>query len=314
VVTALGPLVRAAPDAAADLPHLGRLWPELGPAPPPADAELDVTLLVEALARLVERAAARAPVAVLLDDLHWADPATLDLTGYLVQRLAAAPVLLIGTVRSEEVAGREDLLRLLATVRSSPGLLEIQVGSLGDAALTAVAAGLLGGTPPTELARLLAERAAGTVLFVVALVRGLVESGGLVRDGGRWRLLGEGQVRLPGALRDLVLQRLCRLDGPERLVLRLAALGPSGVDHAVLERAAELDDDVLATALARLVSGGLLIEDAHPTRVGYRLSHPLFAEVTAGSVPVITARRLHRRLAAAVQACTPGDLASLAHH
>lgn len=313
VVTALGPLLRAAPDDAAGLLPLARLWPELGPAPPPVDAELDVTLLVEALARLVERAAARAPVAMLLDDLHWADSATLSLTGYLAHRLAAAPVLLVGTMRSD-ATGHDDLLRLLATIRSAPRVLEIQVGRLGDAALTAVAADLLGGTPPAELTRLLAERAAGTVLFVVALVRGLVESGGLVLDDGRWRLLGDRRATLPGAVRDLVLQRLSGLDEPERLVLRLAALGPLSVDHFVLERAAELADDVLVTALARLVAGGLLIEEAHPTRVGYRLSHPLFGEVTAASVPVITARRLHRRLADAVEACTPDDLASLAHH
>ncbi|HEY1970928.1 MAG TPA: AAA family ATPase [Pseudonocardia sp.] len=314
VVTALGPLVRAAPDDLADLSHLARLWPELGPAPARADAELDGTLLVEALARLVERAAARVPVAVLLDDLHWADPATLAVTEYLVQRLAAAPVLLVGTVRSEAVAGHDDLLRLLATIRSAPGVLDLQVGRLGDKAVTALAAGLLGGTPPPELVRLLAERAAGTALFVVALVRALLESGGLVRDGDRWRLLADGRMRPPDAVRDLVLQRLSGLDEAELLVLRLAALGPSGVDHAVLQVAAEVDDGVLSKALSRLVASGLLVEDAHPTRVRYRLGHPLFGEVTASSVPVITARRLHRRLAAAVEARAPDDLGNLAHH
>jgi DNA-binding CsgD family transcriptional regulator/tetratricopeptide (TPR) repeat protein len=314
ILTALGPLVRAHTDLAADLPHLARLWPELGPPPSQVDVELDATLLVEALARLLERAATRAPVAVLLDDLHWADPATLDLTGYLVQRLAAAPVLLVGTVRSEAVAGHDDLLRLLATIRSAPGLVEIGVGRLDDAALAALAAGLLGDTPPTELVRLLIERAAGTALFVVALVRGLLESGGLVRDGDRWRLPGGGQVRLPGAVSDLVLQRLSWLTGPERLVLQLTALGPVGVDHAVLERAANLDGEVLVRALARLVATGLLTEEAGPVRLGYLLGHPLFGEVTAAAVPVIAARRLHLRLAEAVQACHPEDLTSLAHH
>src|SRR5436309_3377194 len=105
--------VRAHRGEAADLPHLARLWPELGPPPPTSDdAGLDATLQVEAIAQLLERAAAGCPLAVLLDDLQWADPPTLELLGYLEHRIELAPVLLLGTVRAEAIPGHDGLARL----------------------------------------------------------------------------------------------------------------------------------------------------------------------------------------------------------
>jgi hypothetical protein len=107
LIATLGPLVWTAPGGLVrDLPHLARLWPELGPVAVGTDADLDRTLLFEAVAPALDQIAERSPVALLFDDLHWADPDTLDLPGYLVHRLASAPLLMLATVRNDEIVGQ----------------------------------------------------------------------------------------------------------------------------------------------------------------------------------------------------------------
>ncbi|MGH9024493.1 MAG: AAA family ATPase, partial [Acidimicrobiia bacterium] len=86
-----------------DLLHLGRLWPELGlpPPDPVRDPDLERALLFEAVARLLERLADDSPVALFIDDIHWADAPSLAMLGYLIPGLATLPVLLIGDYRPE---------------------------------------------------------------------------------------------------------------------------------------------------------------------------------------------------------------------
>ena len=88
------------------LAHLGRLWPDLSPVPPPplSDPELDRTLLFESVARLLERVAADTPAVILLDDLHWADGGSLALLSYLTHDLEEIPVLVLATYRPEGLA------------------------------------------------------------------------------------------------------------------------------------------------------------------------------------------------------------------
>jgi class 3 adenylate cyclase len=106
-----------------DLLHLGRHWPELG-LPPPAplqDPELERALLFEAVARLVERLAAETPLALFIDDLHWADASSLALLGYLTPGLVRLPVLLLGAYRPEGVAESRGLRhRVTNGTRPSP--------------------------------------------------------------------------------------------------------------------------------------------------------------------------------------------------
>ncbi len=132
-----------------DLPHLARLWPDLGVVPPAplADPDLDRTLLFESVARLLERLAAEVPVALLLDDLHWADGASLSLLAYLTHGLADMRVLVLATYRPEGVAESRALRQLVTnSVRSSLAT-EVVLTGLGGDEIVAMAEGLLGEAP-----------------------------------------------------------------------------------------------------------------------------------------------------------------------
>jgi class 3 adenylate cyclase/DNA-binding CsgD family transcriptional regulator/tetratricopeptide (TPR) repeat protein len=298
-----------------DLPHLGRLWPELA-LPPPApvqDADLERALLFEAVARLLERLAAESPVALFVDDLHWADAPSLALLGYLVPGLAALPVVLLGAYRPEGVAENKGLRQFVTNARRSGVVSELQIRGLEPDGVALMAAGILGDAPPASLLELSA-RAAGTPLFVEALVHGLLDAGTLVQSEGGWTLTEDRLAILPRSVQDLVVDRLDLLAPDERSTVELIAHGAQGLPHDVLEHAGGVDADQLLAVVRRLVEAGLVVQEEEGPEVVYRLSHPLTQEVAAAELPAVAGRRLHARLAQTVEQLRPRDLDRLAYH
>ena len=297
------------------LPDLGRLFAGLHLPPPEllGDADLERTRLFEAVSRLIERVAVGRPVALLVDDLHWADAASLELLHYLARGLAGQRVLLLGAYRLEE-ARTHPVLRTMVRSLQRLGLAEeLPVGALSPEAVAALARALLGGEPPPALLGALCARAAGMPLFVTALIRGLRDTGELVRSGGTWVLGGESVTALPPVVRDLVLARLERLDPVGRAVLELVAVADAA-SPAVLARVAGPEAGDLEPVLRQLRESGLVAEEPTASGVVYRTAHPLVAEVAYGELPESRRRRLHAGVAAALEALRPGDLDRLAHH
>ncbi|MCA1842248.1 MAG: DUF2791 family P-loop domain-containing protein, partial [Actinobacteria bacterium] len=319
LLAAFGSVLRATDppqrdELVGDLPRLGRLWPELHLAPPPPvqEPELERVLLFEAVARLLERLAGRAPTAVFVDDLHWADAPSLALLGYLVPNLAALPVLLIATYRPEGVTDNKALRQFVTDVRRAGIGTELPLKALDPTAVAALVGGILGGEPPPALLEL-AAGAAGSPLFVEALVRGLIESGGLLRTGNGWTMAGS-PTALPPEVRDLVADRLDLLSGEERSTVELIGHTAQGLPHDLLQDAAGLDPGPLLDVIRRLVSAGLVIQDEDGPDVTYRLAHPFIGEVVAADLAAVAGQRLHARLAAAGERLRPRDLDRLAYH
>jgi class 3 adenylate cyclase/DNA-binding CsgD family transcriptional regulator/tetratricopeptide (TPR) repeat protein len=298
-----------------DLPHLGRLWPELR-LPPPApiqDAELERALLYEAVARLLERLSTRSPVLLFVDDLHWADAPSLSLLGYLISTVAASPIALAGTYRPEGILENKALRQFVTNARRAGTITELPLRGLGSDHVAEMAAGILGDAPPASVLELSA-RAAGTPLFVEALIRGLVDAGSLVRTDGGWFLNADHPTALPPSVQDLVVDRLDLLVPEERSTVELIAHGAQGLPHDVLERAGGLDSDELLTVVRRLGEAGLLVQEDDGPQVTYRLGHPLIQEVAAAELPAVASRRVHARLARTFEELRPRDLDSLAFH
>jgi predicted ATPase len=320
VLEALGPFLaglepgrRAA--LVGGLPDLGRLFAGLHlPAPEPlGDAALERTRLFEAVSRLVERVAAERPMALLVDDLHWADAASLELLHYLGRGLGARRVLLLGTYRLDEARTHPGLRALVHSLQRLGLAEELPVGGLGPEAVGALARALLGGEPPAALLGVLRERAAGTPLFVAALIRGLRDTGELFRSGSAW-VLGGSPTAVPPVVRDLVLARLERLDPAARGLLELVAVAGDTASPAVLGRVGGPGAQELDEGLRRLCDSGLVVEEPAGFELVFRAAHPLIAEVAYGELPEMRRRRLHAGVAIALEALGLGDPQRLAHH
>jgi DNA-binding CsgD family transcriptional regulator len=297
-----------------DLSHLGRLWPDFGLTPPAPvrDADLERALLFEAVARLLERLASESPVALFVDDLHWADAPSLALLSYLVPSVVTLPVAVLGPYRPEGVTDNKGLRQLVTNARRSGVVSELPLHGLDPDGVAALATNMLGDTPPASLLALSA-RAAGTPLFVEALVRGLLDAGALTRSEGGWTL-AEDHPALPRSVQDLVVDRLDLLAPDQRSTLEMIAHGAQGLPHDLLEHAGALESDDLLAVVGRLVEAGLVVQEEDGSDVVYRLSHPLIQEVAAAELPAVAGRRLHARLARAIEQLRPRDLDRLAYH
>jgi predicted ATPase len=157
----------------------------------------------ETLAVLTERAAA-APVLLVLEDLHWADTSTIDLVVFLAHNVADRPLLLLATYRADEPASTERMRRLTDGVRRSGAALVVELGPLERDELTALLMARTAGSLPADLTETIVTRSEGNPFFAEELVADA----------------GNETSELPRGLRDLLLQRVGRLDPATQGLLR----------------------------------------------------------------------------------------------
>jgi predicted ATPase len=267
VLEALGPYLAALPPGRRvrlldGLPDLGRLFIDLH-LPPAAllgDPARERTRLFEAVARLLGRLAEQAPVALALDDLHWADTATVELLHYLARGVGDRRMLLVGAYRTDEAEVEPALRALVRDVRRAGVAEELPLAGLTAAGVQSLARAMLGGDPPPALVSLLTVRAAGSPLVVTALIGELLAGGGLFRSGGAWAL-GPGALdTVPAAVRDLVLGYLQRLTTQERGLLELVAVAGDAAMPPVLADVVGADEERVLAGLRRLRDLGLVAE------------------------------------------------------
>ena len=319
IIEAFGGLLRGLDQPAlhqlvADLPHLSRLFEGIGvpPAPPVGDPALERTLLFESVARLLERLARQIPTVLLIDDIQWADPASLELLHQLGRSIDRHPAALVLTYRPGEGGETERLRKLLITLRRLGVLEEIELARLDPDAVGTMAREFLGGRVPSSLLEILV-RAAGTPLFVDAFLRGLVDRGQLTRAADSWTLT-DTAIEVPTAVRDVILERLDGLEPAARRVVEFVSLTGGALSYEVLAETGEWAPDALAGAVERLTAIGVLAEEIDADDLAYRLTHPLYHEVAAGALPEIGRRRGHATLATALERRSPSDLEGLGRH
>jgi DNA-binding CsgD family transcriptional regulator/tetratricopeptide (TPR) repeat protein len=252
--------------------------------------------LAELLLALVGELCQVRPTVLVLDDLQWADRASVALWARLTRSARQLPLLLIGTMRP--VPKREDLLALKRAVADDSRL---HLTGLPEEAVAELVGALAGGTPDENLLRL-AEGAGGNPLYVTELVGALTRSASLtVTATGSAELT---RSTAPESLSAAIADRLGFVSGTAREVLRAAAL--LGVDFAVPDLAIVLSRGVgdLVTALDEARVAGVLTESG--TNLGFR--HPLIRAALYDEIPVPVRAAWHRDAARALaQANSPAD-------
>ena len=315
LVEALRPLVRPDLPRSApvqDLSDLGWLFGDASRPPTSAlgDPGLERTRLFEAVCRLLERTVARQPVALLVDDVQWADRGSLALLHHLVRGLTGRRFLLLLTHRPGET--EPALTELLTGLQRAGVVTELRLGGLPARDVERLAQALLAGEPPPALTEVLAARAGGVPLFVAALVGFLQDSGALTRPDGRWVLAAQLPEAVPAVVSGLLRSQVERLPAEARAVLDLLAVCGGQAPHPLLE--ALTPGDPLMAGLAALRGAGLLAEEVAGGEVRYRVVHPLLAEVAYDLLPLVTRMRRHAEVARAVEARLPGRWGLLAPH
>ncbi len=278
-------------------------WTQLGAAlagqaPPPGRDDDPATARFHrhrALTAALVAAAQRAPVLVVLDDLHWADEDTLALVGTLLPDLAGARVLMVGTHRATDLSpGLAEALGRLA--RAEP--IRVYLGGLTGPQTAELVAGLTDRVLPAAELELLHARSGGNPFLARELAR-LFGSGGVA-----------ALRTVPAGVRDVVRQRVQRLPETARTHLRRAAVQGPDVDLDLLVRLTGTEDAVLETVETALLAG--LLEEAGPT--GLRFAHALVQEALYADVPRVRRTREHAAVAAVLTGTRPDAVETIAHH
>ncbi|WP_327092702.1 AAA family ATPase [Nonomuraea sp. NBC_01738] len=255
-----------------------------------ADATAGRFRLRQAVWTWLAALAAERPVAVVLDDLHWADATTLELLGGGLG--LRAPILIVAAYRADESGHLTETLASLA--RATPLRLALP-GLNGEAVAKLVRAEC---EADEETIAGIAERTGGNPFYVRESARLLNGEGALVA-------LSE----VPEGVRDVLRRRLARLPEGGVSVLRLAAVAGRQSSVDVLVKAADTDEDGVLDALDAGVIAGLLDE---PGPGLIRFVHALVRDTLIADVSRLRATRMHARIAAALEGTD--DIAALAHH
>jgi predicted ATPase len=309
IVEALRPLIAEA-ALVEGLSDLARLFDGLRVPPLVAlgDPGLERTRMFEAVRRLIERASARLPLAIFIDDVHWADLGTLALLHYLVRGLTERRWLLLLTYRADQAG--DELRELLTALQRAETLTPVELTGLDATGVGNLAAAVLDGPAPTTLRDMLDRRSGGVPLYVKATVQRLIETGVLFRSGGRW-MLGPGAIaEVPAVVSTLLRDKIKALPPPARRVLDVLAVCDGAAGHVLL---ADVADDVVE-GVTELRAADVVNEQTRDGALSYRLVHPVLAEVAYDMVPVVVRQQLHAKVAAAVERHRPDDVRLLATH
>ena len=261
---------------------LARLVPELDPqaGTEGASALLAPARLFELLLGMLHRLAERAPVLLVVEDLHWADQSTRDLLGFLVRNLHAGVALLL-TFRSDELHRRHPLRPFLAELDRNGRAERLELRRLGRRELTELLAGILGEPAAPALVGEILARSEGNPFFAEELLAAHLEG-----------------TRLPSALRDLVLDRVEALSEATQRVLEAAAVAGSRVDHELLAAVVGQDAERLVWLLREAVAHHVLAVDE--ASGAYVFRHALVQEAVYDDLLPAQRGRLHAAYARAL--------------
>ncbi|GAA2554663.1 hypothetical protein GCM10010435_26460 [Winogradskya consettensis] len=290
-VQAVGSVLDALPATARDsriAGELGRIVapPAESPALTPPDEGTQFRLFEQVVAAIGEVAAART-VLLVIDDLQWADIASLRLFEHLATRLPRGTVV-VGAFRDRAPAPDARLARILAIDHG-----RIPVEPLSRSEVGALVRHETGADPDPETVRDIHTRTAGNPFFVRELSRLLTDDTAI-------------RTRVPSTVRDIVRERMTGLDPDTERLLRIAALLGPDLDISLLADAAGLDSGTCHARMGTLRAAGLLTP--------FRFTHDLVRESVADMIPRHLATRLHLRIAAALEHADRDDDERLAHH
>jgi DNA-binding SARP family transcriptional activator len=257
----------------------------------------------EAIVQYLTDASDSAPLVVLLDHLHRADPSSLRLLAHLAESVPASRLLLVVSYRSDQAATLAETLAALARAEMT----RIELDGLSTQETQALASAVLRRDITRRTAEGLWERTEGNPFFLRELIKLLTSE---------QRLAAPHTAPVPAPVREVVLRRIARLPQTAAEVLSVAAVAGRHFDFEVVASAASVEVEAALEVLDTAVAAGLVVEDQQ--RLGwFRFTHALTAETLYETTGRLRRARLHRRIGAAAARMWTGSTeraAEIARH
>lgn len=298
--------IAATPEVAEIAPVVRERLPELPSSAAPSSEQARFALFAGFAAFLVA-ASARSPILLVLDDVHWADDASLRLLRFVAREPMSARLLVLATLREAEARRRPEIQQSLADLdRLAP---RVTLGGLGEGEVLQLAEAALGRPAERRLASRVRELTGGNPFFVAEVLRALSQAGELSASA-------LNELAVPEGARAAVRGRLQLLAPGARRLLEVAAVVGETFDVDVLPRAAKLPRARVIELLEEARADSLVLGRSDRSPLAF--VHALVREVLYDELPPTQRGRLHFAVASAIEAARAGDLdshaASLVRH
>ncbi|MGH2348953.1 MAG: protein kinase domain-containing protein [bacterium] len=305
-------------DRAADL---ARLLPEAarakidGPTLTPEDERVRA---FEAAAQWVSLASHGRPLVFLLDDLHWADRASLRLLHHLARSTRADRVLIAGTYREMELDTEHPLNDAISQMNRERLFYRLPLRRLAEEDTRALLSGLFDVETSQELAGAVHRETEGNPFFIEEVVKALVEEGKIYREAGRWQRLEIDQLEIPQSVKAAIGRRVQKASESTRRALTIAAVMGREFDPEVIVQIAGLGEDAVLDSLDEATRLQLVREVKVGREAGYTFEHALIRQTLYDSLNTRRRTRLHQQVGEALEtlyrARIDDHLEELAYH
>jgi len=267
--------------------------------------------ILDGLVTVLDRMSAERPVLIALDDIHLADSSTWEALRFLGRRLEQAPIMVLLTARPAPLEEYPIAMEALVGLEEDGQLTRLCLEPLARPSVTDLVHQVLRAEPavdssfvPDQLVSWLMERSLGHPLFVIGLLRAIVEEGA--------DLTSPRLERLPTGLRERVVLDLGGLEPSQRDLLDLLSVADRPVEVGDLGRMLDHSPAAVSRALEALTGSHLVAVRGSPARLTFEVAHPIIQEAIYEAVGAARRRDLHRVVADAL--LERGDLGAAAGH
>ena len=256
---------------------------------------------LETMVAILLEHAERHPVLFILEDLHWADPTTLEWLNLLIEQIPTTSILTVLTCRPY----------FQPAWHHRSYLTEITVNRLSHTQVEQIVAGITDGkTFPADVLQQIIAKTDGVPLFVEEMTKAILESGHLKAVDDHYELTGSlSTFAIPATLQDSLMARLDRLVTAKAVAQYAAVIGRQFA-YDVLSTVSQLDDTTLQRELGRLVEVEIVYQRGVPPQAIYTFKHALIQDVAYQSLLRSTRQQYHQRIAQALEAQFPETVAT----
>ncbi|MCI0890271.1 MAG: AAA family ATPase, partial [Chloroflexi bacterium] len=286
---------------------IARLAPELHehlsaiPEPVPLQADEERFRLLDEVTQLLIAASTRAPLVLVLDDLHWADKSTIEMLRQVARSASRHRILLVGTYRDVELDRQHPLADALGSLRRETRFERLLLKGLEAPEVSQLMASIGEHDVPQELVTAIIEETAGNPFFVREVLLHLVEEGGVLTADGRWRGdLAISSIGIPEGVRQAIGSRLTRLSEDTNNFLTAASAFNGAFRFEVAASVARLDEMPALDAVDEALDAQIVRPGSDPDT--YDFSHALIRHTLYTELSPSRQVRLHRQIAEVMEA------------